>query len=628
MLEALRKGAGGIVAKIFIGLLVLSFAVWGVADVFTGYGQSSLVEVGDTEISPEEYQTATQEELRSMSGQAGRQLSMSEARALGLHQRVMTRLVGGAAIDSHAKQLELGITDQAVADSIMQEKAFHDRSGKFSNAMFQQILRSNNLTEQALVARERETAIRQQLTQTLGEGPPAPDALVNALNRYEKETRSLRYITVPLAAAGPVGEPTDEDLTRYYENHKRQFTAPAFRKFAYLAVTPEVISKSIQVSEDDLKAEYEKNKNRLGTPERRRVQQITFPDAESAQAAYAKITSGTDFVAVAKERGLSERDIDLGLVTREGMADPAIAAAAFQAKEDQATEPVKGNLSTAILRVTEIQPGTIKLYEDAKEDLRKSLVGNLASAQLLDMHDKIEDERASGASLKEIAGKLNLPYVEIDAMDARGQDPSGKTIDLPESDQMLSLIFQSDVGVENDPLDLGAGGFVWYDVTGTTPERVKPIEEVREEVKTSWRQDAERTKLAEFTQQVVERLRNGETLETIASSIGAEIKSTPPLGRAGAVDLPPSAVAQAFSLPDGGAGSAPANDGKGRVVFQVASIDVPGEPTPEDTKRLQEQVDKMMNEDLIAQYVGGLQDAYGVKINRARLETLTGGGEQ
>ncbi|MGD8879654.1 MAG: SurA N-terminal domain-containing protein, partial [Methyloceanibacter sp.] len=120
-LDTLRKGAARTFGLILVALLVVSFAVWGIADIFTGYGRQTLIEVGDTEISPEDYQRVQQEVLRAMSQDAGRALSLQEARAAGLDQRVLERLVGGAAVDTHAKQLGLSISDETLLAQIMDD---------------------------------------------------------------------------------------------------------------------------------------------------------------------------------------------------------------------------------------------------------------------------------------------------------------------------------------------------------------------------------------------------------------------------------------------------------------------------------------------------------------------------
>ena len=101
ILETLRKGAGRAFGMILMGMLVISFAIWGIADIFRGYGSQTLIKVGDTEITPQEYSRTQRDVLRAMSSDAGRTLSVQEAREAGLENRVLERLIGGAAVDTH-----------------------------------------------------------------------------------------------------------------------------------------------------------------------------------------------------------------------------------------------------------------------------------------------------------------------------------------------------------------------------------------------------------------------------------------------------------------------------------------------------------------------------------------------
>ena len=135
-LDALRKGAGRTFGLILVGLLVVSFGIWGIADIFTGYGSKTLIRVGDTDINSQDYLRAQQDVLRSMSQQAGRSLSMQEARALGLETRVLERLVGGAAVDTHANHLGLGISDDALLAQIMKDPTSRIRLGISARSRF------------------------------------------------------------------------------------------------------------------------------------------------------------------------------------------------------------------------------------------------------------------------------------------------------------------------------------------------------------------------------------------------------------------------------------------------------------------------------------------------------------
>jgi peptidyl-prolyl cis-trans isomerase D len=629
-LDTLRKGAGGVIGVGFVVLLIGSFIIWFPAGWFHGYGTNDVITVGDIKIGPQEYMRAQQDVLRAMSTQAGRSLSIQEARALGLDSRVLERLVGGAAIDTHAHALDLGISDAALLAEIMNDPNFKDVSGNFSPAAFQQALHSIGMTEQGYLASLRERNLRRQILSTIGKAANSPALLVEALNRFNGETRTLRYVLVPASVAGAISEPSEEDLKHYYENHESKFTQPEFRKVGVLAVTPETVKDQVAITEADVRAAYEANKDKLGTPERRHVQQIPFPDLAAANAAYQKIQSGTDFAALAKEQGLSESDIDLGTLARTELADPTIADAVFNVDVNKVSEPVAGKLGgVVLLRVTAIEPGKTPSFDEAKADLEKKLLKERASGAIFDLHDKIEDQLAAGSTLAEIADKLKLNYQLVDQIDREGRKPDSSTVTLPARKELLNAVFATDTGVENDPIDAKDDGVVWYEVLGVVPQQLKPFDQVKNEVAKDWRSEAVHTRVAKYAQDLVNALNGDKTLEDVAKDLNVEVLTSDPLKRDGlTVNVLPATVAQAFTLPEKGIGSAPSGVDEGRIVFQVDKVTPPPPLNEAEAQRLKHQLGLLISEDAIAGYFSALESRYGVSINQQALAKLIGSGEE
>jgi peptidyl-prolyl cis-trans isomerase D len=620
-LDTLRKGAARTFGLILVALLVVSFAVWGIADIFTGYGRQTLIEVGDTEISPQDYQRAQQEVLRAMSQDAGRALSLQEARAAGLDQRVLERLVGGAAVDTHAKLLA----------QIMDDPSFQDGAGNFSPLAFQTALRNIGMSEAAYLQTLREQTLRRQLLITVGEVASSPKVIIDALNRFNEERRVLKYVLVPKTAAEGVGDPTEQDLKTYYENNKQLFTQPEYRKVALIAVTPETVRDELNISEADVKATYDLKKDTLGQAEMRRVQQIALPNMEEAEKIAEKIASGTDFVEAAEELGLSESNIDLGLVEKKDLADSIVAEQAFDLEQDQVSKPVTGKLGgVVLLRVTEIVEGKIPTYEEAKADIEEDIVKERASGAIFDLHDEVEDELASGSTLEETAGKLKLEYVVVDQVDRTGRKPDGSSLEAPAQTELLNGVFVTDAGIENDPIDARDEGVVWYEVLGITPETLTPFEEVRSEVEKGWRQEATRNQVKAFAEELLSELTAGsKTLDDVAKELGQEVLPTSALKRDDiTVNVLPAAVQQAFALPKGGFGSAASGVDEGRILFKVDDIVEPPEVDQRALRQLNSRIGLLYSEDIIAEYFSELEQTYGVQINRPALARLTGSGEE
>jgi peptidyl-prolyl cis-trans isomerase D len=155
MMQGIRKAGQSLVGKLVIfvlfGFLILSFAIWGIGDIFQGYGRNSVARVGKAEIGLEQMRTAYQNDLQQLTRQQRRQITPEMARAFGLDRQVLSRLVTESVLDQTARDMRLGVSDATIRDLILQDTNFRDASGQFSPARFNELLRSNGFTEQAYV---------------------------------------------------------------------------------------------------------------------------------------------------------------------------------------------------------------------------------------------------------------------------------------------------------------------------------------------------------------------------------------------------------------------------------------------------------------------------------------------
>src|SRR5262249_50284148 len=161
---------------------------------------------------------------------------------------------------------------------------------------------------------------------------------------------------------------------------------------------------------------------------------------------------GTDFAAIATERGMKESDIDLGTVPKSGMIDQTVADAAFSLKEGEVSAPVQGRFGTALVRVLKIEPGATKSYEQVANQIKQDIPLERARAQVSELRDKLEDARAGGETLAEAAEKLKLATRNIDAIDRSGRNTEGVPVGMPNPRELVTAFFSTDVGVENDPV--------------------------------------------------------------------------------------------------------------------------------------------------------------------------------
>ncbi len=626
MRKASSNWLGKIIMATVMGVLIISFGVWGIADIFKGFGQSTLAKIGRTEISTEQFRQLYTEKLQQIGRQFGRPLTMDQARAFGLDRQVLQQVIAEAALDDNARQLGLGQSNAETMRMITGDPNFKGVSGNFDPARFQATIRQVGYTEQRYIADQRRVSLRRQIANTITAGLEPPKTLIDALVRFQSEQRSIDYVKLDAVQAGAIDPPSPEALAGYFDDHKTQFRAPEYRKLSFVMITPEEIGKWATVSDEDARKTFEERREKLSTPERRQVAQMVFPNAEEAMAARGRIASGLSFDDLAKERGLSPSDIDLGTIPKSAIIDPAIADAAFSLAPDDVSQPVQGRFGTALVKVGKIEPGTQVTYESVASNLKREIAGERARSQVASLHDKMEDERGGGASVIEAAQKLGLAAVTIEAVDRSGRAPNGQPVSgIPQGLNIVNQVFLSDVGVDNDPVQFN-NGYVWFDVLGITPSRERSIEEVKDQVEARWRDDQITTRLRAKAAEIVQKLNQGGKLADEASGLGVKVEAAAGFRRDATVPgVPTSVIEAAFRTPKDAAAQTSGAGGSDWIVFRVTDVNVPPvDPASDDIRKLKETLLRGLSDEQIAQYVTKLESEIGTSINQNALAQVTG----
>lgn len=619
---------GRILTAIVLSLIAGSFAIWGIGDIFRGFGRSTLAKVGSTEIGIEQFRQTYNERLQQLSRRLGRPIPPDQARALGLDRQLLAQILAEAALDDNVRDMGLNLSDADVGKRITNDPVFRGPNGQFDPLRFQQIIRQAGYTEGRYVAEQRRVSLRRQIGDTISGGLAVPQTSVDVVSRYDDEQRAIEYVTLGPAQAGAIADPAPDVLEKYYQDNKAIFRAPEYRKIALLVLTPAEIAKWTEVSDAEARKIYDANRARYTTPERREVQQIVFPNADDARAAAQKLASGTTFAQLASERGLKESDVNLGMVAKSAIVDPAVADAAFSLKADSVSQPVTGRFGTVLVRVGKIEPEKVRTYDDVAADIKRDRAAELARAKLTEQGDKIEDERGAGQPLADVAKKTSMPLQTIEAVDRSGRGPDGNPVaGIPQGVDVVNAAFSSDVGVENDALQVPGGGSVWYEVLSITPSRERPLDEVRDRVIERWRNEQIAAKLKTIAGGIAEKLKSGTLADAVAPtgvkpSTASGLKRNKP-----GEGLPARVIEEVFRVGKGGIGDTEGDQATQRVVFRVTDVVVPKtDPNSAETKRIVETLRNSYTEEMIAQYVTQVEIDLGTSVNEAALAQAIGGG--
>jgi peptidyl-prolyl cis-trans isomerase D len=582
MLEALRRGAQTRVAKLLFGLLVLSFGIWGVHDVFTGWGRGAIATVGGTSITDEEFRRAYQDELDRVSQQARQRITPEQGRAFGLDRRVLAQLLTGAAIEAHAHQMGLALSDKTLVDGVQSDPDFQT-NGKFSRQNFENLLRQIGLSERGFIDLRRKDELRAAIVRSFIAGQTIPKPLFDLMHAYNQEKRVIDWVKIDPDAV-TVAEPTEEKLKELYDKDKAKYMTPEYRKVQVLVLDVDALKKQIDVTDAEIEKAYQAAKESYDTPEERRIQQISFQDKAAAEAALKALRDGTkSFADVAKEAGAKDTDVDLGLITKKSMIDPKVADVAFSLEKDKYSDVIDGRFAYVILRVTQIQPGVIRTLADVKDQVRDKIATDKARAELQNKHDEIEDNR------------------------------------------IVSRAFAPDSNNDDAGIELTSDGYAWVNVVSTEAPKQKPFDAVKDQVKDNYLTAERRRLLDELAKKLADRVNAGEPMSAIADAAKNKVEKTEPITRKTIPQsISESVVAQAFALPKGKAGFGESPDHTTEIVFQVADVIPAPAASLTETDELNRQLEAQLANQTLSEYTEALKKRLGTSVNEAELRSVLG----
>ena len=629
MLETMRNAAKTWVAKLLMGLLVLSFSVWGITDIFSGvvkgFFAKDLVTINGAAISGAEYTRALQRTLKLSAQQTGQAVTIEDAHKLGIDKQVLDSLIANAAIDGQRAHLGLAVSNNAIAESIITNKAFFDSAGKFDATIYHRLLQQNGLTEEGFVAQERSGRLHAAVTDVATQGAALPKTFESALTQFAGEARDARYFSVT-ATEADVTPPTDEDLKKQYDANTGTYTAPEYRAVAVMKVDPSDIASKVSVTPEEVQAGYDKYKADYSTPEKRTIVQLTFPTLEAAQKAKARIVAGEDMMKIATEIGAKEADITLKDRRLGDFLDKKIGDAGFALKAGEVSDPISGSLATALLKATQITAAKQSTLDEVKPAITQRLQLEKAKDEIQSIYAAVEDARAQQTKFEKIAERAGIPFQLVPAVSASGMDKDGKDVVMPSKPEILKVAYSSDVGVENDALSVG-DGYVWYEVREVIPSALKPLASVKDQVKKDFIAGKLRDAVGDKAKKLVERAAGGAKLEALAAEASAAIKTASNIKRnETSQDFDGAAVTALFGVADQGFAWSLEGDGKTARVMQVSKDTLPAVmATSPEIKKLKDQAGKGFALDVGQGFIASLRQNANVAINEDLWRQNTGG---
>ena len=557
MLEKIREGSQGPVAKVILGAVILSFALAGIGSYLGQTTEQPVAEVNGIKISQTEFSRALQNERSRLEQQFGEyftQIAADPTYMAQIRQGVIDRLVQQELQSQLATELGLRVSDESIRQTIL-ELPYFKIGDQFNNDRYLQVIRQMNFQPDSFREYLRDDMTRSQLVSAVAGTDFALQNELKSAIALQQQTRSIDYLVIDKQAMQADVDVTDQEVADYYELNAGQFLSPELISVNYIELDADDIDVA-SVSEDDVKAYYEQSKAQYVEPEKRRVSHILIDNSEDDDAAKAKaesllaqLNAGADFAQLAESSSddivSAEMGGDLEWIERDVM-EPAFEDAAFalQNKGDY-SDVVASEFGYHIIKLTDIQSQQVKPYDAVKADLR----AELEQAEKVDAF--YEKQTEMGALAFEISDRLDdaaeVAGVEVQSTPLLALSALPEPLNNPAVITALSSVELLEDKVNSEVIELGNEHVIVVRVNEHQPAATKALSEVSEQIKTRLENEKASDLAKEKARTLFAQIKDGKSLNDVAAEQSLSVRQESQLTRE-SFAVSPAIVTQVFKM--------------------------------------------------------------------------------
>jgi peptidyl-prolyl cis-trans isomerase D len=581
MITAFRRLAKSPAAAVIIGLLVVSFAVFGLNDVFRASASRGVVTAGEHTVTPQEFRRIFDQQLDRIRQESGQTVTVQQAVDEGFHRQLADQLAAETALAEWTRRAGVVPADTLVVEELRrQPRFFNPITGAFDQDTYEQTIRQEFGMEPARFEKQIKDGIaNSHLAAALQAGFRAPRTMSALYTSFGLETRDASSFVLTPAAAGAVPRPTDAQLQAFLQENAERLRRPEFRQISIVPFTPGQAAGNAPIDEAALRKRYDFKKDALSQAERRTFVQVPARDAAAAQRIVAALRAGQGPDAVARANNVEAVRVEDR--PRTAISDPAVAQAAFGLQPNQVSGPVRTAVGVSVIKLLSVTPGREVTFEEARPQLVEEVRREQATERVYQQVERFTAARDGGANIATAAQQVGARLVQLPPLTAEGQAPDGQRIGVPE--QVLKIAFALEQGGESDVEEVRAAGpdgqpvaqYFAVRVDRVLPAALPSLQEVRGPLTAAWTQREVARRLQERADQLAARVRRGEPLAAAAASVGAPVRTARNISRQGGSDLSPEVVGRLFQTPKGQPFTARAQTG-----FVVGRVDEIRPPEP------------------------------------------------
>jgi peptidyl-prolyl cis-trans isomerase D len=437
-MKIFRRLAGNIFFKIILAFVALSFVLFGISGFLLGNPDSWVVKIGSTSVGQNTFLKAMQNDREVILASSKSEEALKYVESERFKSDVLGRLVNKIMIEKLRSDFGVTASRKLILEAIAKDRGFKNKDGKFDQELFKKFLARNGLSEEKYLNEIANDVTATMIIQSLSMAAPLDDNTILETENFKQEKRLADTITISIKEIGNIEKPSDEEVQKFFAENKKIYSAPEIRRVSYLHFSKNDFAKDWQISESEVAAEYEKNKNNLLTQEQRDFYHVVFDKEEAAKdflkkfdeaVASDKSKSKTQFARLAKEiQNKDLKTITLSKITKRDFI-PELTEPTFKLALNERSAPVKSPLGFHIFLLTELKESKPIPFAEAKIGIKQKMLAGREEKILQSKISEIDDALLTSNSLVEVAKKFGLKASSAPVtIDQVGQNEKGELV--------------------------------------------------------------------------------------------------------------------------------------------------------------------------------------------------------
>lgn len=518
MIEKMHEKTNSLAFKIIFALISISFVLGGIGGGLMMSGTFA-AKVNGEEISQQTFNAAKARQQNLLNEQMGERfwdlLDNSEY-AAQFNQSVLNQLINEELLRQYAKELKLGISVDQIKSEIVNSPAFQ-QNGKFDNNLYQQVLRSNNLSADAYAAIVHEGMLLAQVQEAILNSDFVVPAQQEHLAKLLLQKRQVRLANFPVASETDKQSVSNEELEAFYKAHPNDFVNPENLTVEYVMISPKDVSKNVQVTNEQLETYYQTNKSQYAIPEEIHLAHIQVATEAEAQAIEQALKNGENFATLAKEKSGDKLSAlqggDLGW-SKSGTFPAAFESAANTLQKGQFSAPVQVDGNYHIIKMLDRKASVATPLAEVKDKISETIRHELALAEYSTMtREMVNRAFENNGSLDSVAEVAKLAVQKTEPFTIN---------DVPAAlnhEKVLKVLFSGELrqnGQNSEAIEIGDEKnpqTIFVRVSQYQAQAVKTFEEAKPALEQAVKYQKAEQALNEKAQELVNKLSQGEKVE-------------------------------------------------------------------------------------------------------------------